>query len=56
LIKIGIEREKDLRSAIEWVKRKIEKAEKKLTLPEAREIIKEKYEAIKLIFPKDSKP
>ena len=50
LIKVGLERTGNLNDAIEWVKRKIDKVDKKLTMPEARELIKEKYETIKLIL------
>ncbi len=54
LVKIGLEREKDFEKALQWVKKKIEKADKKLTMPETREIIKEKYEDAKLLVDIDA--
>jgi uncharacterized protein len=50
LVKIGLDREKDFDKAIEWVRKKIEKADKKLTMPEARAIIKKKYEAVRFLL------
>ena len=50
LIKVGLDRTGSLVKAIEWTRKKIEKADKKLTMPEAREIIDEKYRAARLLL------
>jgi uncharacterized protein len=53
LVKVGLEREKSFDKAMLWVKKKIEKADKKLTMPEAREIIREKYRAVRILVDAD---
>jgi uncharacterized protein len=52
LIQIGLEKENNnIEKAVKWVYDKIERDwNKKLTIPEAREMMREKYEAIKLLF------
>ena len=52
LIQFGLEKENNnIENAVKWVFDKIERDwNKKLTIPEAKEMIKEKYEAIKLLF------
>ncbi len=51
-IKIGLRRfDNDTKKATEYTYNKIEKDwNKKLTLPEAKELVREKYEAIKIVL------
>lgn len=55
IVKVGLERKGNITDAIEWPRKKIDKAGKKLTMPEARKIIKEKYKAIKLLIGKNKR-
>jgi len=52
LIQIGLKNNNnDLEKAVKWVYEKIERNwDKKLTLPEAREMMEEKYKAIKIVL------
>ena len=52
LIQVALKKENDdIEKAFRWVYEKIERDwNKKLTIPEAKEMMKEKYEAIKLLF------
>jgi hypothetical protein len=52
LVRAALIKEDDnLKEAVEWLDQKIERDwNKKLTIPEARKMIKEKYEAIKLLL------
>jgi uncharacterized protein len=50
LIKVGLERKGSLAGAIDWVNNKLGKVDKKLTLPEARIIIKNKYDAARILL------
>ena len=50
LIKVGLEREGNLTDAITWAKKKLDKADIKLTLPLARQLIKDKYDAARLLL------
>jgi len=52
LIQLGLKKESnDIEKAFQWVYEKVERDwNNKLTIPEAKEIMKEKYKAIKLLF------
>ncbi len=50
LFKVGLDRTGNLEGAIAWVKKKLDKADKKLTMKEARKIIKDKYDAAKILL------
>jgi len=52
LIQVGLGKENNnIEKAFQWIYEKVERDwNKKLTIPEAKEIVKEKYKAIKLLF------
>ncbi len=51
LLKLGLAKSNnDFGKASIWVHEKLDRSWKKITIPEAREMVKEKYEAFKILF------
>ncbi len=50
LLHLGLKKKNDLEKAVKWVRERIERSWNKLTIPEARESMRKKYEAAKLLI------